>query len=155
LEKISVAMKKATFLPTNGSSYYGISGPAAAVGIATAAFVDTTPKRTFERNETLLATIDAQISNIEGLDKNQKETQNITEIINEIRNKMKYSISIEWPTQGFPACIKREIYNSIKAGLNYFNSMYEMNFKDSDILCTFSTRIPTCIKEHCRFYPKK
>ena len=152
-ERIVVTMKKAACLPPNSGSFYGISGPAAAIGIAAASFLDSTPKRTIERNLALLGTVHAQLKNIDG-DHDVGDFSHVGDISNRIRDNSQYQVSLKWPSQSVPACIKREVYNSILAGVEYFNLMFELNILLSKIGCPYSASISQCIKEKCVYFKK-
>ncbi len=150
-ERVIVAMKKAALLPPNSGAFYGFSGPAAAVGIAVASFIDSTPKRTIERNEALLAGIHAQLNNIES-DSRVGQSDLVVHIHNEIRHSAEYNAQIKWPAESVPACIKRELYTSIMAGITFFEKMYELKIGSSEIKCSFSDSISQCVKERCVYF---
>jgi shikimate kinase len=153
-ERIVVAMKKAALLPPNSGAFYGFSGPAAAVGIAVASFIDSTPKRTIERNEALLAGIHAQLNNLEAADQ-VGNSELVVQIHNKIRTSSEYMAQIKWPVDSVPACIKREVYTSLIAGISFFEQMYEVKIGSSEIKCGYSDAVPQCVKEKCVYFTEK
>lgn len=150
-ERIVVAMKKAAFLPTHSGAFYGISGPSAAVGLSVATFLETVPKQTIARNEPLLGSVHAILGNIEGENENGKLGSPAI-IENQIRTVNEYKVKMSWPSESAPGCIKREVFNALISGAEYFKQMYDIELPLSAIKCTYSDSVPQCAKERCVYF---